>query len=472
MPAAGTVLADRYRLLQRIGSGATGEVWRARDERLAREVAVKIVDLQAQQDAPGAVARFRREATASAAISSPHIVSVYDAGQDGSDAFLVMELLTGPSLKDLIETVGPLDLDRGLSVAAQTASGLADAHAAGFVHRDLKPGNVVMHNGVPKIVDFGIARLADPGDATQTSAATVAGTAAYMSPEQASGKQVSTPSDLYSFGCLLFAMFTGAAPFAGRGPIEQATAHVHEAAPALSERWPDAPPGLNALVGRLLSKDPAARPDARTVIGELERIAADHASPSALPDTAPLPAVEPAREHTAVMPAVEATPEPVGAALLTPVGSDDEERPPATRGRRGAGILPWLVTLLLAAAAAVVGWLVLSQTHPQPTPTASPTGAASTVSTPDSTPSLGLPSVKVSTTASSSPKASKTAASASGTPSAPSAPASSASSAPSPAPTSAHTAAPTAQASTTAATTATPVSAPLPRASASSSPTP
>lgn len=396
MPDQDTLLADRYRLTHRIGAGATGEVWRARDVRLARDVAVKLVNLRAQNDAPGMVARFRREASASAAISSPNIVSVFDAGRDGDTAFIVMELLSGPSLKDMVEQGGPLDFESGLDIAAQTASGLADAHAAGFVHRDLKPANVVLNDGVPKIVDFGIARLADPGDATQTSATTVAGTAAYMAPEQAAGKSVTPASDVYSLGCLLFTMFAGDSPFAGRGAIEQAMAHVHEGPPTLADRRPDTPAPLDALVTSLLNKDPGERPEAIAVARVLEAIR-DHLVHKTTP-AGPPPA--PAPVAAAALAALGSPRTPTDAPTAGLGASGDAEpggvavggRPVIERRRRGPNVLPWLVTLMVACAAAVVGYLIWGQTQQaRPAQTTTPSTVQS--ATPVVVPTLALPSV-------------------------------------------------------------------------------
>ena len=158
VPAADSLLADRYRLLELVGVGANGQVWRAVDERLRREVAVKTVDLTVHHDDPGIVARFRREVRTSAALSSPYIAAIYDGGQDHQTAFMVMELLTGPSLAALIAE-GPLDWTLGLRIAADVATGLADAHAAGIVHRDLKPANLRIDTRRRRIavLDFGIA---------------------------------------------------------------------------------------------------------------------------------------------------------------------------------------------------------------------------------------------------------------------------------------------------------------------------
>lgn len=369
MPLPDALLADRYRLIECIGRGAAGKVWRARDERLDRIVALKTVHVAADADAPGAVARFRREARASAAISSPFVVSVYDAGRDGDHAFLVMELLSGPSLKDLLGERGPLPLREGLRVTADVACGLAAAHAAGFVHRDLKPGNVVFGDAVPKIVDFGIARLADPGDATMTSASMVAGTAAYMSPEQAMGKSVGPASDAYALGSLLFTVFTGEPPFTHASAVEQATAQVREDPPSLAERRPDLPAALVSLAAQLLEKDAAARPSAAQVADALDAL----------------------YERTRTTPTQIAASTPRNA-HPQPVAPRARIRAGATRTPRRHHRWPWITTAILALAATATGaqaWQAQRPVEASPSPVV-PLIAAST---PAATPTLALPTL-------------------------------------------------------------------------------
>lgn len=367
------LVGGRYRLTELIGSGAAGAVWRAQDERLNRFVALKIVELPQQQRDAGVVARFRREAQTAAGLNSPYVVAIYDSGEDADMLYLVMELLDGPSLATLITQQGRLGFAEGLPLATQIAAGLAAAHAAGIVHRDLKPANVVLSNGTPKIVDFGIARFADTADATMTSAATVSGTAAYMSPEQASGQQVNAPSDMYSFGCLLWTMFVGQPPFPGDNAIAVATAQVTQTPAAFSSARPDAPASLARLVDGLLTKDPNARPTAI----EAQRALADQ-------DAAATAVVESAAARTSVLPAVAAQPVPAATPAPPP--------PPEEPKRKGA-IGWWLLTIALVIAIVVLGWWLLSTVlrpvgitaTPSPTPTKSastprPTSATSTTS--------------------------------------------------------------------------------------------
>lgn len=256
------IIANRYRLEMRIGHGAMGEVWRARDTTLDRDVAVKIVNLYAPTD-PSAAARFRREATATAGLSHPNVVRVFDAGfDDPREAFMVMELLSGPSLGELVGTIG---WQEAVELTAQVAAGLAAAHQVGVIHRDVKPNNVMLDGGgnrrAVKVVDFGIARLAQSGDATLTAPATALGTAAYMSPEQAAGSALSPATDIYSLGCLLFALLTGKPPFVGDSPLAVLQQHVFQTPPLPSERNHAVPESVDALVAQMMQRRPEDRPD-------------------------------------------------------------------------------------------------------------------------------------------------------------------------------------------------------------------
>lgn len=275
MPAS-ALIAERYQLLDQLGRGATGQVWRARDLVLERPIAVKIVDL-AHQDDPAAEQRFRREAVTMAGVNHPNVVGIFDAGVDDDMAFLVMELLTGPDLRSFsLDASEGADLQRMLPILRQVALGLQAAHRNGVVHRDVKPANVVMDHDTPKIVDFGIATLTNHS-ATLTAPATAIGTASYMSPEQALGRHVSPASDWYSFGCCLMAVLTGRPPFVADNALAVATAQINERPPLLSDRRPDSPSVLTWLVDELLAKEPADRPAATEVIELLDQaVAAVH----------------------------------------------------------------------------------------------------------------------------------------------------------------------------------------------------
>lgn len=285
MFAADSVVAGRYRLVDRIGSGGMGEVWRARDGRLERDVAVKLVDLANNPD-PLAEARFRREGVAAAGLSHPNVVTVYDAGMDGQIAFLVMELLRGQTLSAVIRERGSLPMEVALPLARAVAEALAALHRLGIIHRDVKPANVMVTPTSVKVLDFGIAQLAPDSGHTLTTTATTMGTAAYMSPEQASGTPVTTATDWYAFGCVLMAMLTGQPPFVGPNPIGVAAQQISGSPPRLRQRRPDLPQALDELIAGLLSKDPALRPGAQDVLGVLDQRFSDGpAATRVLPQT-------------------------------------------------------------------------------------------------------------------------------------------------------------------------------------------
>ncbi|WP_425307945.1 serine/threonine-protein kinase [Ammonicoccus fulvus] len=281
------LLAGRYELTERIASGGMGHVWRGRDRILERIVAIKTVDLAAQDDT--ARERFRREAVATAGLSAPNIVQVYDAGIDGTMAYLVMELLTGPTLSRVIHDHGPLDIQTGLQVAREVALALLSAHHIGVVHRDIKPGNVMFHDNQVKLVDFGIAQLARNMGAALTAPATALGTAAYMSPEQATGEGATDKSDWYAFGCLLMTIFTGEPPFKGEA-LAVASQQINSKPPYVSDRRHDAPAALDQLVARLLEKEPVDRPTGQEVVDQLRLLEVDpNAGTVLMPVTAPAP---------------------------------------------------------------------------------------------------------------------------------------------------------------------------------------
>jgi len=259
MAVTGTgVLAGRYALLDVLGTGGMATVWRARDQVLGREVAVKVLSPQYAAD-PGFLARFEREARHAARLSHPRLVTVFDSGVDGTSAFIVMELVAGPTLRQVLDQDGPLPDREAVRIAAAVCEALQVAHAAGLVHRDIKPANIVLAGGGEvKVLDFGIAR-ADGGDGT-TGTLGVLGTAAYLSPEQASGRSAGPQSDLYSLGCVLFEMLTGAPPFSAGTTVGLAYRQVHDDPGPPSARRPGLPGRLDQVTGRLLAKDPAGRP--------------------------------------------------------------------------------------------------------------------------------------------------------------------------------------------------------------------
>jgi len=251
------MLGGRYLLAEVLGAGGMATVWRARDEVLGREVAVKVLSPQYAAD-PGFLARFEREARHAAAVSHPRLVTVFDSGIDRGTPFLVMELVTGRTLRQVLDEAGPLPAGQAVAVTAAVCEGLEAAHAAGLVHRDIKPANIMLAGGEVKILDFGIARA--DGTATGTATGTVLGTAAYLSPEQAAGYPAGPQSDLYSLGCVLFEMLAGVPPFTAESQVAIAYRQVHDDPGAPSARRPGLPASLDQITARLLAKDPAARP--------------------------------------------------------------------------------------------------------------------------------------------------------------------------------------------------------------------
>ena len=257
-PTVGEVLAARYELEELVANGGMSRIYRARDSALERDVALKVLRPQFGDDEEY-VARFRREARMVAQLSHPNIVTVIDRGEADGNQFIVFEYVEGETLKDLIDRAGPLPTRRAVELTLQVADGLAYAHQNGLVHRDVKPQNVLLtQTGVAKVTDFGIARSLDvEHGVTQTG--TVLGTSNYLSPEQASGLPVTTATDVYSLGVVLYELLAGDVPFHGNNLVAVAMRHVHDPPPSLLEIRPDLPLRLVAAVEKALEKDPADR---------------------------------------------------------------------------------------------------------------------------------------------------------------------------------------------------------------------
>ena len=251
-------LADRYELVSHIARGGMADVYEARDTLLGRKVAVKVLHSQFSSD-EAFVKRFRREAQAAANLSHPNIVSIYDWGEDGDTYFIVMELIEGRTLRDVLKSERQLLPRRASEIGAEVASALSVAHRAGLVHRDIKPGNILLApDGTVRVTDFGIARAWDDSqELTRTGA--VIGTATYFSPEQAQGMTADERSDLYSLGVVLYEMVTGAPPFTGDSPVAVAYQHVSTPVTMPSTLNPDIPADQESLIAKALSKDPVAR---------------------------------------------------------------------------------------------------------------------------------------------------------------------------------------------------------------------
>lgn len=254
-PTTGITLGGRFQLTTRIAIGGMGEVWKAKDLVLGRIVAIKVLKEEYTGD-PGFLQRFRAEARHTALLNHVGIANVFDYGEEEGSAYLVMELVPGQPLSTIIEREQVLSPDRTLSIIAQTARALAVAHAQGLVHRDVKPGNLLITpDGRVKVTDFGIARLADQVPLTQTGQ--VMGTAQYLAPEQATGQTATGQSDIYSLGVIGYECLSGHRPFSGESQIAIALAQVNDAPPPLPESLP-AP--VRALLMSMLAKDPKDRP--------------------------------------------------------------------------------------------------------------------------------------------------------------------------------------------------------------------
>ena len=255
-------LSDRYELGEILGFGGMSEVHKARDTRLHRDVAVKVLRADLARD-PSFYLRFRREAQNAAALNHPAIVAVYDTGEADTAAgplpYIVMEYVEGVTLRDIVHTEGPLPPRRALEIIADACQALNFSHNHGIIHRDVKPANIMISkNNAVKVMDFGIARaLADSHSVTQTAA--VIGTAQYLSPEQARGEPVDARSDVYSLGCVLYEILTGEPPFLGDTPLAVAYQHVREDPVAPSKRHSGISPELDAVVLKALAKNPDNR---------------------------------------------------------------------------------------------------------------------------------------------------------------------------------------------------------------------
>jgi serine/threonine-protein kinase len=265
------VLAGRYKLEEVIGRGGMSTVYRAADSRLGRTVAVKILLAGLADQDPAYVARFEREARAAAALASSVVVGVYDSGVDDGAQFIVMEYVRGRSLAAILGDRKPLECNEAVRIGERVADALGAAHAAGIMHRDIKPANVMIaEDGTVKVLDFGIARVLDA--TTITHAASVIGTAAYMAPERAIGEPGDARADIYSLGCLLYAMLTGRPPFEADLPAALLHRQVNDRPRSPRELRAGIPPQLDALVLEMLSKSPARRP--QTALEVRDRLAA------------------------------------------------------------------------------------------------------------------------------------------------------------------------------------------------------
>src|SRR4051794_9225645 len=249
----GTRLSGRYRIEDEIGSGGMSTVYRAFDETLEREVAIKLMHSDISSD-PAALERFRREARTVAQLSHPHVVMVIDAGEDNGHPYIVFEHVSGETLKARIRHEGPLPIGEAVAYAIEIGRALQAAHERGLVHRDVKPQNVLIdEEGRAKVTDFGIAlRLEAEG---LTAAGRVVGTTDYVSPEQAMGQDVSGQSDVYSLGIVFFEMLVGTVPFKGESGVSVAMKHVREGIPDVQRRRPQVSAALAGVLERATAKE-------------------------------------------------------------------------------------------------------------------------------------------------------------------------------------------------------------------------
>jgi serine/threonine-protein kinase len=260
-PTQGVSFGGRYELLSRIAIGGMGEVWEATDHVIGRTVAIKILKDEYMGD-PGFLERFRAEARHAALVNHEGIASVFDYGEENGSAYLVMELVPGEALSTVLERDGALSADKTLDIVAQTASALQAAHAAGLVHRDIKPGNLLITpDGRVKITDFGIARIADQVPLTATGQ--VMGTVQYLSPEQASGHSASPATDTYSLGIVAYESLAGKRPFTGESQVAIAMAQINEQPPPLP---PTVPIPVQNLVMAMIAKKPSDRPSSSATV--------------------------------------------------------------------------------------------------------------------------------------------------------------------------------------------------------------
>lgn len=343
-PEEGQLYGGRYRLISRIAIGGMGEVWKAHDPIILRDVAIKILKPEYMGD-PGFLERFRTEAKHAARVNHEGIANVYDYGEDAGSAFLVMELVPGDSLAKMLEERKSLPANEVLDIVAQTARALYAAHQEGLVHRDVKPGNLLITpEGQVKITDFGIARVADQVSLTATGQ--VMGTVQYLAPEQATGKPATPSTDIYSLGIVAYEALAGKRPFTGDNQMAIAMSQIRDVPPALPE---ELDPAVTDLIMSCLAKKAVMRPATALELAQrAEKISGK--APRGQFNTRMIETVQPLPQTTTIIETVE-----------TPT-----EKPSV--------IWPWVfVIVILVLTTAGVIFAMLSQPAPTPTPTETPT---------------------------------------------------------------------------------------------------
>jgi serine/threonine-protein kinase len=359
MTAQARLLGGRYQVGELLGYGGMAEVHRGRDLRLGRDVAIKMLRTDLARDATFQM-RFRREAQNAASLNHPAIVAVYDTGEEIAPTgetlpFIVMEFVNGRTLKEVLAAEGRLMPRRALEISADICAALEFSHRHGIIHRDIKPGNVMLTlNGQVKVMDFGIARALASGATTMTQTSAVIGTAQYLSPEQARGEPVDARSDVYAAGCVIFELLCGHPPFVGDSPVSVAYQHVREDPPAPSDINRDVTPPIDAIVLKALSKNPLNRyQSAGEMRADLLRAAAGR----------PVMATPVLREdETSALPAAGAVRPGGGGARPAPARVGDPRRRQAS-----AWVLATLSGLgVLAVIALVAGLLIYNNDKPNP----------------------------------------------------------------------------------------------------------
>ena len=361
-PELDKLYGGRYRLKSRIAIGGMGEVWQAHDEIILRDVAIKILKPEYMGD-PGFLERFRTEARHAAMVDHEGIANVFDYGEDSGSAFLVMELVPGDSLAKILERDKKLDDQKVLDIVAQTARALHEAHVAGLVHRDVKPGNLLITpSGQVKITDFGIARVADQVSLTATGQ--VMGTVQYLAPEQATGKPATPLTDVYSLGIVAYEALKGSRPFTGETQMAIAMSQINDAPPPLPS---EVSPAVAELVMSCLAKKPGGRPKNALELAE---------KAEALMTNAP-------RRSNATRVMTTANPQVSQATTVIETQDEGDGKPPI--------IWPWIAMIVLMVI--VAGTIIVAMvrgpeptTSPTPSQSATPSESASPTPTPTETP--------------------------------------------------------------------------------------
>ncbi|WP_144721820.1 protein kinase domain-containing protein [Agrococcus jejuensis] len=369
-PTSGLTFGGRYQLTSRIAIGGMGEVWQASDLVIGRTVALKILKDEYMGD-PGFLERFRAEARHAALVNHEGIANVFDYGEEEGSAFLVMELVPGEPLSAILDRDRTLPADKVLDIVAQTSAALHAAHQAGLVHRDIKPGNLLITpEGRVKITDFGIARIADQVPLTATGQ--VMGTVQYLSPEQASGQPAAPATDIYSLGIVAYEALAGRRPFTGESQVAIAMAHINDAPPELPGTVPEP---VRNLVLSCIAKKPADRP---TSAAHLSRAATMLRRGDIAGAAAIVPGIASTDSFATIDAPTQATTRVIGtqsapATAAFPVAVEDETRQDAERKRR-----PWLIpvivigAILLIAGLVALVWAMLGMGGDDPEPSTSP----------------------------------------------------------------------------------------------------